>query len=44
MPIVKLNGIALNFTDHGPDTGKPVVLVTGSGGRGQMWTPHQVPR
>jgi pimeloyl-ACP methyl ester carboxylesterase len=43
MPIAKVNGIALSFAEYGPSAGEPVVLVTGSGGKGQMWTPHQVP-
>ncbi len=41
MPIVMANGININFEEYG--SGEPVVLVTGSGGRGRMWTPHQVP-
>jgi pimeloyl-ACP methyl ester carboxylesterase len=41
MPIAVVNGIKLSFDEYG--SGAPVVLVTGSGGRGRMWTPHQVP-
>jgi pimeloyl-ACP methyl ester carboxylesterase len=41
MPIAAVNGIRLHFDDYG--SGEPVVLVMGSGGRGQLWTPHQVP-
>jgi len=41
MPFAAVNGISLHFEEYG--TGDPVVLVTGSGGRGRLWTPHQVP-
>jgi pimeloyl-ACP methyl ester carboxylesterase len=41
MPIVAVNGINLSFSEYG--SGEPVVLITGSGGRGRQWTPHQVP-
>lgn len=41
MPVVAVNGIKLSYASYG--AGQPVVLVTGSGGRGQLWTPHQVP-
>jgi pimeloyl-ACP methyl ester carboxylesterase len=41
MPIARVNGIGLSFEEYG--RGEPVVLVTGSGGRGRLWTPHQVP-
>jgi pimeloyl-ACP methyl ester carboxylesterase len=41
MPSVKVNGINLNFEEHG--SGEPVVLVMGSGAKGRMWTLHQVP-
>jgi pimeloyl-ACP methyl ester carboxylesterase len=36
-----VNGINLNYDDYG--SGDPVVLITGSGATGKMWTPHQVP-
>jgi pimeloyl-ACP methyl ester carboxylesterase len=41
MPIVKVNGVNVNYDEHG--SGDPVLLVTGTGGRGKEWTPHQVP-
>jgi pimeloyl-ACP methyl ester carboxylesterase len=41
MPRVEVNGISLSYDDYG--SGDPVVLITGSGATGKMWTPHQVP-
>src|ERR1039457_2361954 len=41
MPSKLVNGINLSFDEYG--SGESVVLVTGSGARGRMWTPHQVP-
>lgn len=41
MPIAAVNGINLHFDDYG--SGETVILITGSGGRGRLWTPHQVP-
>ena len=41
MPIAVVDGVRLSFADYG--AGEPVVLVTGSGARGQVWTAHQVP-
>jgi pimeloyl-ACP methyl ester carboxylesterase len=41
MPKAVVNGINLNYDDYG--SGDPVVLVTGSGATGKMWSPHQVP-
>jgi pimeloyl-ACP methyl ester carboxylesterase len=41
MPRVKVNGINLSYDDYG--SGDPVLLITGSGATGRMWTPHQVP-
>jgi pimeloyl-ACP methyl ester carboxylesterase len=41
MPRVEVNGINLSYDDYG--SGDPVVLITGSGATGKMWTPHQVP-
>lgn len=41
MPLVRTNGIDISFDEYG--AGEAVVLVTGSGARGRMWTPHQVP-
>jgi pimeloyl-ACP methyl ester carboxylesterase len=36
-----VNGTNLSYDDYG--SGDPVVLITGSGATGSMWTPHQVP-
>jgi pimeloyl-ACP methyl ester carboxylesterase len=41
MPKAVVNGINLSYDDYG--SGDPVVLLTGSGATGKMWTPHQVP-
>lgn len=41
MSNVAVNGINLHFDEYG--SGEPVLLITGSGARGRMWTPHQVP-
>jgi len=41
MPFVLANGINLHIEEYG--NGQPVVLITGSGARGRLWTPHQVP-
>ncbi len=41
MSSVAVNGINLHFDEYG--SGEPVLLITGSGARGRMWTPHQVP-
>ncbi len=41
MPRIVVNGININYNDYG--SGDPVVLITGSGVTGKMWTPHQVP-
>ena len=41
MPSIIVNGINLHYDDYG--SGDPVVLVTGSGATGKMWSPHQVP-
>jgi pimeloyl-ACP methyl ester carboxylesterase len=41
MSSATVNGINLHFDEYG--SGEPVLLVTGSGARGRMWTPHQVP-
>jgi pimeloyl-ACP methyl ester carboxylesterase len=41
MPIIKVNGIKINFEEYG--SGEPVVLVTGTGAPGRVWRPHQVP-
>lgn len=41
MPVVLVNGVKLSYEEYG--AGEPVVLITGSGGRGRLWTPHQVP-
>lgn len=41
MPIAVVNGINLSYQEYGH--GDPVVLITGSGARGRIWTAHQVP-
>jgi pimeloyl-ACP methyl ester carboxylesterase len=41
VPVSLVNGINLSFQEYG--SGEPVVLITGTGGKGRMWTPHQVP-
>jgi pimeloyl-ACP methyl ester carboxylesterase len=41
MAVALVNGVRINFEEYG--SGEPVVLVTGSGGRARLWTPHQVP-
>ncbi|HEY5986882.1 MAG TPA: alpha/beta hydrolase [Streptosporangiaceae bacterium] len=41
MPVIRVNGINVSFDEYG--SGDPVVLVTGTGGRGREWTAHQVP-
>ncbi|HTX85464.1 MAG TPA: alpha/beta hydrolase [Streptosporangiaceae bacterium] len=41
MSSLVVNGINLSFDEYG--SGEPVLLITGSGARGRMWTPHQVP-
>ncbi len=41
MPRAAINGINISFDEYG--SGEPVVLITGSGARGRIWTPHQVP-
>jgi pimeloyl-ACP methyl ester carboxylesterase len=41
MPRAVINGININYNDYG--SGDPVILITGSGVTGKMWTPNQVP-
>lgn len=41
MPVAAVNGINLSYQVHG--CGEPVLLITGSAGRGRMWESHQVP-
>ena len=41
MPLAAVNGIHMNFVEHG--TGEPVLLIAGTGEKGQVWTLHQVP-
>ena len=41
MPIAKVNGVNVSYDEYG--SGEPVLLVTGTGGRGREWTAHQVP-
>lgn len=41
MSVIKVNGININIDEYG--SGDPVLLVTGTGGRGRGWVAHQVP-
>jgi pimeloyl-ACP methyl ester carboxylesterase len=41
MPVARVNGIAVNYDDHG--AGEPVVMVTGTGAPGRIWRTYQVP-
>ncbi|WP_030793346.1 alpha/beta fold hydrolase [Streptomyces sp. NRRL S-920] len=41
MPIALVNGVRLGYDEYG--TGKPVVMVTGTGAPGRIWRTHQVP-
>jgi pimeloyl-ACP methyl ester carboxylesterase len=41
MPVIAVRGVNISFDEYG--SGEPVVLVTGSGGRGREWVMHQVP-
>jgi pimeloyl-ACP methyl ester carboxylesterase len=41
MPVIAVRGVNISFDEYG--SGEPVVLVTGTGGRGREWLPHQVP-
>jgi pimeloyl-ACP methyl ester carboxylesterase len=41
MPVLKVNGINVGYSEHG--SGEPVVLVTGSGAKSQVWHLHQLP-
>jgi pimeloyl-ACP methyl ester carboxylesterase len=41
MPIASIAGVNISYAEYG--SGRPVVLVTGSGARGRAWTPYQVP-
>jgi pimeloyl-ACP methyl ester carboxylesterase len=41
MPVTTANGAAISFDEYG--SGEPVVLVTGTGGKGREWRAHQVP-
>ncbi|NLU73389.1 alpha/beta hydrolase [Streptomyces sp. HNM0575] len=41
MPTARLDGIALDYEDHG--SGDPVVLVMGTGSYGRSWRLYQVP-
>ncbi|MFJ2773999.1 alpha/beta fold hydrolase [Streptomyces sp. NPDC087300] len=43
MPLIKVNGINLNYEESGPSSGPPVLLVMGSGSGGRAWHLHQVP-
>jgi pimeloyl-ACP methyl ester carboxylesterase len=41
MPVMTVHGVTVGFDEYG--SGDPVVLITGSGGRGREWALHQVP-
>ncbi|MFE6613322.1 alpha/beta fold hydrolase [Amycolatopsis sp. NPDC057786] len=41
MPLTTINGIRLSYADRG--TGRPVVLLMGTGASGSVWELHQVP-
>lgn len=41
MPIATVGGARINFDEYG--SGEPVLLLTGTGGRGREWTSYQVP-
>jgi pimeloyl-ACP methyl ester carboxylesterase len=41
MPVRTVHGVNISFDDYG--SGEPVILVTGTGGRGREWSAHQVP-
>jgi pimeloyl-ACP methyl ester carboxylesterase len=41
MPVKTVHGVNVSFDDYG--SGEPVILVTGTGGRGREWSAHQVP-
>lgn len=41
MPIATVGGARINFEEYG--SGEPVILLTGTGGRGREWTSYQVP-
>ena len=41
MPVRVVHGVTVGFDEFG--SGEPVVLITGTGGRGREWRAHQVP-
>lgn len=41
MPVMTVHGVNISFDEHG--SGEPVLLITGTGGRGREWRLHQVP-
>lgn len=41
MPVRSVHGVNISYDDYGE--GEPVVLITGTGGRGREWSAHQVP-
>ncbi|MCF1594977.1 alpha/beta fold hydrolase [Streptomyces muensis] len=41
MPVITVNGIRLSYDDTG--TGRPVVMIQGTGGTRTVWQLHQVP-
>lgn len=41
MPVVAVQGTRISFDEYG--SGEPVLLITGTGGKGREWRAHQVP-
>ena len=41
MPVRTVRGVTISFDEYG--SGEPVILLTGTGGRGREWSAHQVP-
>jgi pimeloyl-ACP methyl ester carboxylesterase len=41
MPVKVVHGVTVSYDEYG--SGEPVVLITGTGGRGGEWRAHQVP-
>jgi pimeloyl-ACP methyl ester carboxylesterase len=41
MPVTAVRGVNISYDEFG--SGEPVLLVTGTGGRGREWRAHQVP-
>jgi pimeloyl-ACP methyl ester carboxylesterase len=41
MAVIMVNGVTVNYTEHG--SGEPVLMVMGTGSPGHVWELHQVP-